>query len=145
VTSLNQNVTIDANVDYVFLALNIPMTYHNISKTTLQMSKTPTCMVDSISTHQHLVVYNDTSKTSHHMDRISSQLERLGFYVKENSIINFPTIFLMFEAHTFNPIFITWLCYRMVIFDEYDGLTVMIALIVILPLVLCHGDIFAIA
>ncbi len=109
VTSLKQNVPTDANVDDVFLVSDTPMTFQNLSKTTPQMSETPACMVDSTSTPEHLVVYNETSKTSYHMDRISSQPERLVFSVKENSTVDFPATSLMFEVHTFNPILRTWL------------------------------------
>jgi hypothetical protein len=98
VTSLKQNVPTDANVDDVFLVSDTPMTFQNLSKTTPQMSETPACMVDSTSTPEHLVVYNETSKTSYHMDRISSQPERLVFSVKENSTVDFPATSLMFEV-----------------------------------------------
>ncbi|CAM6013956.1 unnamed protein product [Sphagnum balticum] len=98
VTSLKQNVATDANVDDVFLVSDTPMTFQNLSKTTPQMSETPACMVDSISTPEHLVVYNETSKTSYHMDGISSQPERLAFSVKENSTVDFPATSLMFEV-----------------------------------------------
>jgi hypothetical protein len=109
VTSLKQNVATDANVDDVFLVSDTPVTFQNLTKTTPQMSETPACMVDSISTPEHLVVYNETSKTSHQMDGISSQPEGLAFSVKENSTVDFPATSLMFEVHTFNPILRTWL------------------------------------
>jgi hypothetical protein len=44
------------------------------------------------------VVYNETSKTSHQMDGISSQPEGLAFSVKENSTVDFPATSLMFEV-----------------------------------------------
>ncbi len=108
VTSLKQNVATDANIDDVRLVSDTPMTFQNLSKITPQMSETPACMVDSISTPEHQV-YNETSKTSYHMDGISSQPERLAFSVKENSTVDFPATSLMFEVHTFNPILRTWL------------------------------------
>jgi hypothetical protein len=109
VTSLKQNVATDANVDDAFLVSDTPMTFQNLSKSTPQMPETPACMVDSISTPEHPVVYNETSKTSYHINGISSQPERLAFSVKENSTVDFPATSLMFEVHTFNPILRTWL------------------------------------